>query len=215
MFPPGTTHSSAALRPQNDSGTEKHRFSINQVTKLTVAPQLQLLALTEPVGAQPHGKRPGEPCRRGLRRSAGRSPCGGRTAATHLSKLYLPPLFRLRDRHRHLSSRNAASGERRPLRLSLRSAWNCERAGRWRITPRSVRRDIFALAPRAAIPVSREIGHFSQPLTSSNVTGNLRAASSNSEESCRRRRVRSRPNRNLHPVGRIRWIYSSLLPHRL
>ncbi len=164
----------AARSPEFDT-----RFSLTQVTKLTVAPRLQFLALTEPLVAsrvvEDKEQQPGEVFA-GVQAVAlagsGHRPT---VAVSYIRRLYESPAPELDLGTFRQSALVLVSEDFLGFHMDLNGIVN-EQAG---TRPRRAQfaQTLSISHPIGKFTISGELWHFSQPLTNGNAVGNLWAAS--------------------------------------
>jgi hypothetical protein len=163
----------------NNSPEFSTRFGINQVTKLTVASRIQLLALSEPfthsTGAEVNGNRPGEVfagVQTVLLKGEGHRPT---ISASYIRRLYESPAPEIDIGTFRQSVLLLVSDDMGGFHFDLNGIVT-EQA------EETVRRAQFGQTlsmshPVGRLTVSGELWHFSQPLTNGNAVGNLWAVS--------------------------------------
>jgi hypothetical protein len=155
------------------------RFGISQVTKLTVVPRLQLLALSEPfahaAGAEVSGNRPGEVFA-GLQavvlQGEGHKPT---VSLSYIRRLYESPAPEIDIGTFRQSALFLLSDDLGGFHFDVNGIFSEQAAG-------TVRRGQFGQTlsvshPLGPLTVAGELWHFTQPLTNGNAFGNLWALS--------------------------------------
>jgi len=160
----------------------KTLFGINQVTKLTVASRLQLLALSEPLaqasgatGDALSGSRPGEVFagfQAVVLPGVGHKPT---LSLSYIRRLYASPAPELDIGAFGNSALILVGDDLAGFHFDINGIFSEQTKDN--NTPRTIRPDLSISHPLGRLTVAGELWHFTQPLASRNAVGNLWAVS--------------------------------------